>query len=419
LLPTCLAGRYNAPQELLIEELSSTRAEGDKEAKKKNSLFCFSKKNMEDLLQSIIEPTLLLDEARCRRNIERMAQKAKANHIPLRPHFKTHQSHAVGEWFRDYGVDRIAVSSLRMADYFARAGWEDITNAFPTNIREINRINEITSKTQLNLLVENLTAVQFLEKELKHPVGIFIKADTGYHRTGLGPEDFDLIDQLLAFTSQASKLDLKGFLAHAGHSYGAQGQADIAQVHQSSLDTFQLFHDRYDSQYPDLIYSAGDTPTCSAMDTFPGLSEMRPGNFVFYDLSQWDIGSCALEDIAVAMACPVVAKHPARKEMVVYGGGVHFSKDRRPHPNGPIYYGMQVHWENGNWATHPDNACLKSLSQEHGIVAADTTLLEKTKVGDILCFLPIHSCMTANLMKRYLTLDGEWMDMMAYPGGSS
>lgn len=367
---------------------------------------------MEDLFQSIIEPTLLLDENRCRRNIERMAQKARANQIPLRPHFKTHQSEAVGEWFRDYGVDRIAVSSLRMADYFADAGWQNITNAFPTNIREIARINEIAPKTQLNLLAEDLYTLQFLEKELRHPVGIFIKADTGYHRTGLGPEDFDLIDQLLTYANQASKLNLKGFLAHAGHSYGAHGKQDIAQVHQSSLDTFQLFRDRYDSQYPDLVYSAGDTPTCSAMDRFPGLSEMRPGNFVFYDLSQWDIGSCSLDDIAVVMACPVVAKHPARKEIVVYGGGVHFSKDRRPHPNGPIYYGMLVNWENGKWTSRPENAYLKSLSQEHGIVAADTSLLEKTKVGDILCFLPIHSCMTANLMKQYLTLDGKCLDMM-------
>ncbi len=370
---------------------------------------------MQNTLNSIIEPTLLLDEKRCRRNIERMAAKAKAHNIPLRPHFKTHQSHEVGEWFRDYGVDRIAVSSLRMAAYFAEAGWQNIINAFPTNIREIHRINEIATQTQLNLVVEDLATLQFLEKELSHQVGIFVKADTGYHRTGLRPEDFDLIDQLLEYATGASKLQLKGFLAHAGHSYSARGKEEIAQIHQSHLNTFQLYHDRYDGRYPDLVYSAGDTPTCSVMDNFPGISEMRPGNFVFYDLSQWDIGSCELEDIAVAMACPVVAKHPARHEIIVYGGGVHFSKDRRSHPNGTTYYGMLANWENGGWTVNPQNACLKSLSQEHGVVAANEELLEKTKVGDILCFLPIHSCMTANLMKRYMTLKGDWLSMMSYP----
>lgn len=370
---------------------------------------------MQHLFDKIIEPTLLLDESRCRRNIERMSNKAKANRIPLRPHFKTHQSHEVGRWFKDYGIDRIAVSSLRMAAYFAETDWQDITVAFPTNVREMGRINEIAGKTQLNLLVEELDTVHYLEKELSSRAGIFIKADTGYHRTGLGPEEFETIDQILEYSSKASKLELKGFLAHAGHSYGAQGQEDITRIHQSSLETFQLYHERYDSQYPHLIYSAGDTPTCSVMDTFPGLSEMRPGNFVFYDLSQWDIGSCKLEDVAVAMACPVVAKHPSRSEIVVYGGGVHFSKDRRSHPNGAIYYGMLVNGENGTWRTHPKNAYLKSLSQEHGIVAADEALLRKTRVGDVLLFLPIHSCMTANLMKRYLTLGGDWLSMMSYP----
>lgn len=341
-----------------------------------------------------------------------MAEKARRNDIPLRPHFKTHQSRAVGEWFRDYGVDRIAVSSLRMADYFAEAGWADIINAFPTNIREIGRINEVAAKTRLNLLVEDLVAARFLEKNLDKNAGIYIKADTGYHRTGLGPGQFDKIDEILAFVSGAKNLELKGFLAHAGHSYDVQGKAAIEQIHQASLASLQQFHERYDGQYPGLIYSVGDTPTFSAMEDFPGVSEMRPGNFVFYDLSQWAIGSCQLDDIAVAMACPVVAKHPSRNEIVVYGGGVHFSKDRRPHPTGVTYYGMMVDWEKDSWSVNKDNAFLKSLSQEHGIVAAGKQLMEKVKIGDLLGFLPIHSCMTANLMKKYMTLEGNELTMM-------
>ncbi len=370
---------------------------------------------MNDILSAIIEPTLLLDEERCRRNIQRMVEKASDNHIPLRPHFKTHQSKDIGEWFRDYGVDRIAVSSIRMAHYFMEAGWKDITNAFPTNIREMDRINEIAKKTQLNLLVEDLSVAHFLEKELTSEIGLFIKADTGYHRTGLGPEQFDQIDEILTFSTKASKLTPKGFLAHAGHSYGARGVEDIQLVHNNSLGIFQKFRERYEQAYPDLIYSAGDTPTFSAMSMFPGVSEMRPGNFVFYDLSQWAIGSCELDDIAVVMACPVVAKHPSRNEIVVYGGGVHFSKDRTFHSSGTTYYGLMVDWKEGRWSTDADHAYLRSLSQEHGIVKAPEKLFEKVNIGNLLGFLPIHSCMTANLMKRYLTLDGQWKHMMKYP----
>jgi D-serine deaminase-like pyridoxal phosphate-dependent protein len=80
-------------------------------------------------------PTLLLDEGRARRNIFRMADKAASNQVRFRPHFKTHQSAAVGEWFRDVGVTAITVSSVEMARYFAAHGWNDITFAFPVNVR--------------------------------------------------------------------------------------------------------------------------------------------------------------------------------------------------------------------------------------------------------------------------------------------
>src|SRR6476620_10300974 len=93
------------------------------------------------LLKQITRPTLLLDEARCRRNIERMASKARRSNVRFRPHFKTHQSAQIGEWFREAGVNAITVSSVKMAEYFASHGWDDITIAFPANWREIEAIN--------------------------------------------------------------------------------------------------------------------------------------------------------------------------------------------------------------------------------------------------------------------------------------
>ena len=84
---------------------------------------------------------------------------------------------------------------------------------------------------------------------------------------------------------------------------------------------------KYLSQFPDLITSYGDTPSCSLADNFEGFDEIRPGNFVYYDVMQYHIGSCSLDEIAVAVACPVVAIHPERNEVVIYGGAVHFSKE--------------------------------------------------------------------------------------------
>jgi D-serine deaminase-like pyridoxal phosphate-dependent protein len=137
------------------------------------------------------------------------------------------------------------------------------------------------------------------------------------------------------------------------------------------------------------------------------VNEIRPGNLVFYDLAQCAIGSCLIDQIAVAMACPVVAKYPDRNEVVVYGGGVHFSKDFLKQPDGIIHYGKIVNLNNAGWSVEETGMYVKSLSQEHGIIHAEKELAEKIKVGDFLGILPVHSCLTAESMKSYLTLDGE------------
>ncbi|MCD6346711.1 MAG: alanine racemase, partial [Bacteroidales bacterium] len=94
-------------------------------------------------------PTLLIDEEKVKRNINRMLAKARDHACTLRPHFKTHQSVEIGEWFRDKGVEKITVSSFDMALKFASAGWNDITVAFPVNILEISKINIIASTIDL------------------------------------------------------------------------------------------------------------------------------------------------------------------------------------------------------------------------------------------------------------------------------
>lgn len=365
------------------------------------------------MLDQIIEPTLLLDEKICRNNIKRMAQKAQANNLVLRPHFKTHQSLEVGRWFKDYGIDRITTSSIRMAAYFAPE-WNDITVAFPVNIREMRRINELASKIQLNLVIENETGIQTLSSNLQHPVNVFIKADTGYHRTGINPERIDLLNSLLDQIEASPKLHFKGFLGHAGHSYGARGKDQIASIHQSSIANMQQFSAPFQERFPDLILSYGDTPTCSTMPNFEGMHEIRPGNFVFYDVTQVHIGSCQVQDIAVAMACPVVAKHPDRNEIILYGGGVHLSKDRYPQPDGSNYYGLVVQLTEEGWSGPLPDTFVKSLSQEHGVLKVTPALMEATQIGDLLGVLPIHSCMTADLMKRYHTFENKWIDMMHY-----
>ena len=152
-------------------------------------------------------PTLFLDVKRCKKNIEKMAAKAKRHGIEFRPHAKTHQSLEISKWFKEVGVTKLTVSSLKMAEYFSEE-WIDITVAFPTNILEIQTINKLAKKIQLNLCVENIEVLEFLNDHLEHPLGIFLKIDTGYNRTGIAVDNYKLINTLLLKMSEQKFLTL-------------------------------------------------------------------------------------------------------------------------------------------------------------------------------------------------------------------
>ncbi len=182
----------------------------------------------------IEKPTLLLDSETARRNIHHMNEKAKAQNIHFRPHFKTHQSAEIGEWFRREGVRAITVSSLDMAKYFARHGWQDITVAFPVNLRQMSLIQELAECIHLALLVESPGVVQTLGQQLKSPVDIWIKIDTGAGRTGINWNQFSEAEALVKEIQRIPQLNLRGILTHAGHTYIPSPEEIVKRYHESN-----------------------------------------------------------------------------------------------------------------------------------------------------------------------------------------
>lgn len=357
-------------------------------------------------------PTLLVDKNRCLKNIQSMLDKAEQNQIELRPHFKTHQSHEVGRWFRNLGVKKIAVSSLRMAAYFAADGWKDITVAFPTNILEIDLINALASKIKLNLLIQSKETFLFLEEHLTAPICGFIKIDLGTKRTGIEGDNFELLDDLISGIEGSRQLLFSGFLGHAGHSYRARGLEEIKMVHDEAMAKMGLVYHYYKNTHPNISISIGDTPTCSKISTFDFVTELRPGNFVFYDLMQAQIGSCSLDQIAVAVACPIVALHPERNEIIIYGGGIHFSKEVYTHSDYGTCYGWIVADDRNGWSSPIPDVYLSRLSQEHGVISCSDAFINNFSIGQVIKILPVHSCMTANLLQQMFTTEGKRLDMM-------
>lgn len=351
-------------------------------------------------MQSINKPTLLIDRLKVEANIRRMLGKARGAGAVLRPHFKTHQSLEVGRWFREAGVDRIAVSSVSMARQFASDGWKDILIAFPVNLREMDEINRLASTTRLGLTVSAPGVMPLLTKALRAPADLWLKIDVGTHRTGFDPNDPDAIRLALGQAEENPLITPTGLLVHAGHTYQAGSPGEILKIHKESMGLLNGLKASLADVFSRAQVSWGDTPSCSLSDHFYGADELRPGNFVYYDLMQYQKGACLLDDIAVAVAAPVVALHQSRREMVVYAGAVHLSKEQGRDALGNVHYGQVVILDgSGHWSFPEEPVFVNRISQEHGVIRLPETLLQQFSPGDLAGILPVHSCLTADLLR--------------------
>ncbi|MFC2155281.1 alanine racemase [Acidobacteriota bacterium] len=358
----------------------------------------------------IRKPTLIIDVEKTTRNINRMKEKVSASGIRFRPHFKTHQSSLTGEWFRKAGVTAITVSSVDMALYFARHGWTDITIGVLVNPLEIDALNELArgrppqfKKVALGLLVDTAEMVTFLQKNLEHRAKAWIKIDTGYHRTGIEWDREDEIFGVAKAINDSPTLFFGGLLSHSGQSYNAASTAEIRDIYEETVTRMNGIRDFLKKKgIEGLDISIGDTPTCSVVEKFHGIDEVRNGNFVYYDLMQLALGTCTEEDIAAAVACPVIGVYPRRNEIVVYGGAVHLSKEFITDNQGRKIFGMAALPGKtfDKWGGFLDDTYVSSLSQEHGVIKTTGAVIRRVKVGDILMILPVHSCLAVNLLKE-------------------
>ncbi|MCE2708498.1 MAG: alanine racemase [Bacteroidota bacterium] len=358
-------------------------------------------------LAQITSPTLVLSERITRNNLQRMAIKAKTHGKKLVPHWKTSQSKEVGRWAREYGITEITCSSIKMAEYLSQEGWERIHIAFPFNVRELPKLNQLALQQRMSVQVVNPVTATLLARELKAPIDFFIEIDAGYGRTGVQFSDTATIDSILSIASGCSHLQFRGFYLHPGHTYYGK---DNFKIHQESRDALKSLKDRYNILYPKLLTRLGDTPGCAVVEDFGEVDELGPGNFVFFDLMQVALGSCRKEDIALCLAVPVVDIQHSRKEILIHGGGVHLAKDVLVQADGSKNFGEVVLLHDQGWTIPKHYSYVKSISQEHGIIQASEELLASVQVGDLLGILPVHSCMTADCMGFYLGLDGKIID---------
>jgi len=341
-------------------------------------------------------PEFVVNKNIVEKNIDFMLAKAQKSNIIFRPHFKTHQSAEIGKLFLKKGIKQITVSSLKMAEFFANEGFSDITIAIPANLNQIEELNSLAEKIQLNIILANAEIDTNLIAKLSSKLGIFIEINLGYNRSGINinnlPEIEEIINKIIS-----TKLNFKGFLSHYGNTYSAKSTEEIIEIYNSSTEKFLSLKQKYKNLNP--IISIGDTPSCSLVENFSEIDEIRPGNFVYYDLMQYALGVCKLSDISASVKATIIAKYPKRNELIVHAGAVHLSKEFIEF-NGEKTFGKIVEIENNIITDIIENMNITSLSQEHGIIKCSAKQFEKYNLYDEIDILPVHSCLTANLMKN-------------------
>jgi len=349
---------------------------------------------------TIETPALLLHLDVVERNLERMAQRARRLGVALRPHAKTHKCPELGRRQLAHGAIGLTVATLAEAEAFVRAGFTDLTWALPIDPTHLPHARRLARRATLRVVTDDLDTARALAGSGLH---VWLKVDCGYHRAGVDPES-PYAMEVARELGREDGLTFDGLLSHSGHAYHTRTQAEAAAVAEQERLALSRFTQRLRTAGITVRgASAGSTPALSAATDLTGVTEARPGNYVFYDRTQVLIGCCEPDDVGVSVLATVVSHQPGGDHLVIDAGALALSKDTGPdHLDLPISFGAV--------RGHP-SLTVASVSQEHGVVRGPPSSLEQFRVGDRMEIVPNHSCLTVAHYDQYHVMrDGRELD---------
>jgi D-serine deaminase-like pyridoxal phosphate-dependent protein len=344
-------------------------------------------------------PYLLIDGAKMQQNIEKLAAIAGRNGVALRPHVKTHKIPAIARAQVEAGAAGITVAKVSEAEVMADAGLDDIFIAYPlvtdTKIRRAielaRRLKNVTIGVDSPEGARRLSAAATAEGRV---LDVRLEVDTGLRRTGVPYEGaVDLARQIHALEG----LDLTGIYTYRGAVLGGSPTLDLERAGVDEGHLMVSLADRIREEGIDLEdVSLGSTPTAQYAAEVDGVTEIRPGTYVFYDRMQARLGACSLDECAATVVATVVSR-PSEDLAVIDGGSKTFATDVSPGTRPLNLEGF------GHVVEYPE-ARLERLTEEHGMLAV--TAHHDLKVGDTLHVIPNHICSTVNLHDTVCIVDG-------------
>jgi D-serine deaminase-like pyridoxal phosphate-dependent protein len=360
------------------------------------------------LLSDLQTPQILIDHTRARNNIARVQALASSAGLRLRPHAKTHKSPIVARWQIDEGAVGICCAKLGEAEVFVDAGITDIRLPYPVNPINAPRLLALMERATMSIIVDHLAVARGWSEAMQRAgrrLDVLVKVDVGFHRCGIDPAG-----DALAFVQAVAALPglrLCGLLSHAGHGYHAESEAALAAIAHDEVAILSTLREHATASGIALDeISVGATPTLRFSMREKGISEIRPGNYVYFDRTQVALGAATLDDCALTVLATVVAKHPGR--IILDCGSKTLTNDQArgitPSPGyGAVLAGDR---DDLDYAREIDETLLiERLSEEHATVrVTGSTRLEP---GDRVRVVPNHSCTVSNLVDVVRLVDGE------------
>ena len=364
-------------------------------------------------------PCLVLEQGKLERNIARMRGHLGQLNVALRPHVKTAKSFEVARLALDGQPGGITVSTLKEAEQFFAHGITDILYAVGITPHKLDHVAALRRKhADVTVLLDNTESARIVAargEELGVRIPALIEIDSDGHRSGVKPEDAVLVE-IGGILDSSQGAQLRGVLTHAGDSYNCDTVEKIRAMAGRERDAVTRCATRLRAAgLPCPTVSVGSTPTATYSDDLTGVTEVRAGVYMFFDLVMAGLGVCRIDDIAVSVLATVIGHQPDKGWIVTDAGWMAMSRDRGT-ASQKIDQGYGVVCDvSGKPA---GDLIVVSTNQEHGIIgrrgggAIDPG---KFPVGTLLRILPNHACATAAQHDRYHVVDGDTQIAAVWP----
>lgn len=359
------------------------------------------------VMEQLETPALILDEAKMDRNIERMRSHLRSLGVSFRPHVKTNKCIDVARRLMETPQGPITVSTLLEAEYFAAHGVTDILYAVCIAPNKLPHVSALQDKgVQLSILLDSMETARILAEHAKaarHPVDVFIEIDSDGHRSGVTPDAAELLE-IGRFLERAG-IAVKGVLTHAGGSYDCSTVDAIRAM--AELERSAVTHAAARLRaagMPCPVVSMGSTPTALFAEHLEGVTEVRAGVFVFFDLVMAGLNVCRLDDIALSVLSTVIGHQRDKGWTILDAGWMAMSRDRGTAKQSVDQgYGVVCDLDGQPLG----DFILVGANQEHGIMAhrsGNAGGALHLPVGSQVRILPNHACSTAAQYGHYNVL---------------